>query len=156
MSTNALPKREHEHTRHHNQPVPISPQHTQRPTMSTDIPRETHQGSTPILRKQARVARRRKQALLVIGVVTALAVAVTLMSGGISPGQSDSALTHTIARGDLMVTVEEVIGGTKLERKFDMVVLATGMEPAGVDFKLDEGRSRRNNRSGVLPPVHPN
>lgn len=61
-------------------------------------------------------------------------------------GEKNVALTkgkvakvNQVDDGDLMVTVEDVIGGTKLERKFDMVVLATGMEPTGVDFKLPEG-----------------
>jgi multidrug efflux pump subunit AcrA (membrane-fusion protein) len=43
----------------------------------------------------------------VIAVVGALVAAVALIRGGISPGRSDSALTHTITRGDLVVTVTE-------------------------------------------------
>jgi len=41
-------------------------------------------------------------------------------------------------KGDLTVTAEDVLGGAKIEKTFDMVVLATGMAPAGVDFKLPD------------------
>lgn len=34
------------------------------------------------------------------------------------------------ANGDVVVTAEDVVGGNKLRETFDMVVLATGMEPA--------------------------
>ncbi len=78
MSTNALPKTEH-----------------------------AHKSPFRILPKQALRTRTRKQGLLMVGVVAALAVAAVLMSGGMSPGQVDSALTHTIARSDLVVTVTE-------------------------------------------------
>lgn len=48
------------------------------------------------------------------------------------------------ATGDVLVTAEDIINGLKKEERFDMVVLATGMQPsiAGqglpMDMKLDE------------------
>ncbi|MGE5892586.1 MAG: FAD-dependent oxidoreductase [bacterium] len=35
-----------------------------------------------------------------------------------------------VANGDVVVTAEDVVGGSKIRQTFDMVVLATGMEPA--------------------------
>jgi HlyD family secretion protein len=49
----------------------------------------------------------RKKGLLVISIVAALAAAVALVPGALSPGSADPALTHTITRGDLVVTVTE-------------------------------------------------
>ena len=40
---------------------------------------------------------------------------------------------------DLLVTVEDVLGGEKLKKRFDMVVLATGMQPNGLEAKLPSG-----------------
>ena len=48
------------------------------------------------------------------------------------------------ATGDVLITAEDIIKGVKKEERFDMVVLATGMQPsiAGqdlpMDFKVDE------------------
>jgi len=75
--------------------------------VSTNALPKTENGPTRNRRKQTPGTRRRKQGLLLIAVVAALAAAAALIPGAISPGQSDSALTHTIARGDLVVTVTE-------------------------------------------------
>jgi HlyD family secretion protein len=45
--------------------------------------------------------------LLATGVVAAIAIVATLIAGATSPGESGPRLTHTIARGDLVVTVTE-------------------------------------------------
>ena len=52
-------------------------------------------------------ARLRKRGLLAIGVVVVMALAVALIPGALSTDESGPLLTHTIARGDLMVTVTE-------------------------------------------------
>jgi HlyD family secretion protein len=61
----------------------------------------------PNHRKRTLGTRRRRQGLLVIAAVAVLATAAALIPGAISPGRSDSTLTHTITRGDLVVTVTE-------------------------------------------------
>lgn len=43
------------------------------------------------------------------------------------------------AEQDLLVTVEDVLGGEKQKKRFDMVVLATGMKPNGLDVQLPSG-----------------
>jgi quinone-modifying oxidoreductase subunit QmoA len=37
---------------------------------------------------------------------------------------------------DVTVTVEDVLGGKKVQKTFDMVVLATGMQPTGLEAKV--------------------
>ena len=49
---------------------------------------------------------------------------VTLTKGKVAKIEEDS------ATGDVTVTVEDILGGGKVEATFDMVVLAAGMEPA--------------------------
>jgi len=38
--------------------------------------------------------------------------------------------------GDPIVTVEDVLGGGKIKKQFDMVVLAAGMEPAAKSSRI--------------------
>lgn len=54
---------------------------------------------------------------------------VTLTKGKVAKIEEDS------ATGDVIVTLEDVLAGTKVEQTFDMVVLATGMEPSSVTDK---------------------
>jgi HlyD family secretion protein len=56
---------------------------------------------------KAPVTRRWKRGLLVIGALAVLASAAVLIPGAVSPGDTGSALTHTVTRGDLVVTVTE-------------------------------------------------
>ena len=70
--------------------------------MSTDVfpqQRSNHQSTSP--------HRWRKRGLLTIGVVAAVALAVVLIPGAISSREIGPRLTHTITRGDLIVTVTE-------------------------------------------------
>ncbi len=59
--------------------------------------------------------------------------------------------------GDVTVTVEDVMAGRKVQKTFDMVVLATGMQPAGADLKVpgmaytEEGFAEQGaQRAGVV------
>ncbi|RJQ42204.1 MAG: CoB--CoM heterodisulfide reductase iron-sulfur subunit A family protein [Gaiellales bacterium] len=54
---------------------------------------------------------------------------VTMRKGKVAKIEEDS------ATGDVIVTLEDVFGSGKVEERFDMVVLATGMEPAAVSDK---------------------
>jgi quinone-modifying oxidoreductase subunit QmoA len=54
---------------------------------------------------------------------------VNLKKGKIAKIEEDS------ASGDVIVTAEDILGGGKSEERFDMVVLATGMEPTAVSDK---------------------
>ena len=70
--------------------------------MSTDVfpqQRSNHQGISP--------HRWRKRGLLTIGVVVVVASAVALIRGAGSSRENGPKLTHTITRGDLIVTVTE-------------------------------------------------
>ena len=70
--------------------------------MSTDVfeqQRRNHQNTSP--------HRWRKRGLLMIGVVAVVASAVTLIPGAISSREIGPRLTHTVTRGDLIVTVTE-------------------------------------------------
>ena len=70
--------------------------------MSTDVfpqQRSNHQSTSP--------HRWRKRGLLTIGVVAAVVSAVALIPGAISSREIGPRLTHTITRGDLIVTVTE-------------------------------------------------
>lgn len=55
---------------------------------------------------------------------------VTMRKGKVAKIEEDS------ATGDVIVTLEDVFAGEKMEERFDMVVLATGMEPSAVSDKL--------------------
>jgi multidrug efflux pump subunit AcrA (membrane-fusion protein) len=52
-------------------------------------------------------ARWRKRSLLIIAVLAVVVIAATFIPGAMSPRESGPKLTHTIARGDLVVTVTE-------------------------------------------------
>jgi quinone-modifying oxidoreductase subunit QmoA len=49
---------------------------------------------------------------------------VSLVKGKVAKIEEDA------ATGDPVVTVEDILGGGKINKQFDMVVLASGMEPA--------------------------
>ncbi len=55
---------------------------------------------------------------------------VTLTKGKVAKIEEDA------ATGDPVVTVEDVLGGGKIEKQFDLVVLAAGMEPAAKSGNL--------------------
>ena len=75
--------------------------------MSTDALRETQNGQTRNHRKQGRSTQLRKRGMLAIAVVAVLASAAVLIPGAVSPRESGPALTHTITRGGLVVSVTE-------------------------------------------------
>ncbi len=68
--------------------------------------------------------------------------AVEMVKGKVSKVEEDAGNAGTAGTKDLRVTVEDVLGGKKMTRTFELVVLATGIVPqtAGLpaDFKLDE------------------
>lgn len=76
--------------------------------MSTDVHSETH-ASEDRAAEQDSPSRGRwwKRGVLVVGVVAVIATAASLIPGAISSPETDSSLTHTIARGDLIVSVTE-------------------------------------------------
>lgn len=55
---------------------------------------------------------------------------VSFVKGKVAKIEEDS------ATGDVIVTVEDTLSGKKLHEKFDMVVLATGMEPSTASVKV--------------------
>jgi quinone-modifying oxidoreductase subunit QmoA len=55
---------------------------------------------------------------------------VTMTKGKVAKIEEDA------ATGDVTVTVEDILGGGKIEATFDMVVLAAGMEPAARSANL--------------------
>ncbi len=75
--------------------------------MSTDLLAKTQNSQARNHPDNARGARRWKRGLLVIGVVAVLASAVALIPGAMSQRESGPTLTHTITRGDLVVSVTE-------------------------------------------------
>jgi HlyD family secretion protein len=75
--------------------------------MSTNLVSKTPNTQARNHPRNAPVTRRWKWILLVIGVLAVLASAVALIHGAISARESGSALTHTISRGDLVVSVTE-------------------------------------------------
>ena len=87
--------------------------------MSTDGLTETHSRAETPKRPQPRGSQQRRtprnsspggwwrRGLLASGAVGVAVTVVTLISGAMSPRESGPALTHTIARGDLLVTVTE-------------------------------------------------
>jgi len=81
--------------------------------MSTDILPET-QNLSEIQSSQARGnpqgsagAQRWKRGLLMIAAIAVVAIAAAFIHGAMSPRESGPKLTHTITRGDLLVTVTE-------------------------------------------------
>ncbi|MHC4228647.1 MAG: efflux RND transporter periplasmic adaptor subunit, partial [Planctomycetota bacterium] len=75
--------------------------------MSTDVLPGTQNSQARSDPQKSPGARRWKRGLLVIGVVAALASAVALIPGAMSSRESGPTLTHTIKRGDLVVSVTE-------------------------------------------------
>lgn len=55
---------------------------------------------------------------------------VTMTKGKVAKIEEDA------ASGDPIVTVEDVLGGGKIKKQFDMVVLAAGMEPAAKSTRI--------------------
>ncbi|EFI34270.1 fumarate reductase/succinate dehydrogenase flavoprotein domain protein [Desulfonatronospira thiodismutans ASO3-1] len=67
-------------------------------------------------------------------------------------------ITEDTATGDLVVTAEDIMGGVKKEEKFDLVVLATGMQPSisidglAVEVPRDEsGFITGGEEKGIFP-----
>ena len=58
---------------------------------------------------------------------------ITLTKGKVAKIEENS------ASGDVTVTVEDILGGGKVEATFDMVVLAAGMEPAAKSQNIPAG-----------------
>ncbi len=75
--------------------------------MSTDLYPKTQSSQARSHPQKSPGARWWKLGLLVIGAVVVVAIAATFISGAISPPESGPRLTHTIARGDLVVSVTE-------------------------------------------------
>ncbi|MHC4143251.1 MAG: efflux RND transporter periplasmic adaptor subunit [Planctomycetota bacterium] len=75
--------------------------------MSTDVLPGTQNSQARSDPQKSPGARRWKRGLLVIGVVAALASAVALIPSAMSSRESGPTLTHTIKRGDLVVSVTE-------------------------------------------------
>jgi len=75
--------------------------------MSTDVLAKKQSSQARSRSQKSPGARRWKLGLLVIGAVAVVAIAATFISGAISPPESGPRLTHTIARGDLVVSVTE-------------------------------------------------
>ena len=75
--------------------------------MSTNMHPKTQSSKAHSHPQNSPVARRWKRVLLVIGMVAVLALAVALIPGAMSPRESGPKLTHTITRGDLVVSVTE-------------------------------------------------
>jgi len=73
----------------------------------TDVFPKTRDAKPHGHQQKSPAGRRWKRALLTIGIVAVLASGVALIRGGMSGRQSSTMLTHTIARGDLVVTVVE-------------------------------------------------
>jgi quinone-modifying oxidoreductase subunit QmoA len=55
---------------------------------------------------------------------------VSMVKGKVAKIEEDS------ATGDPIVTVEDMLGGGKVKKQYDMVVLAAGMEPAAKGMRL--------------------
>jgi len=75
--------------------------------MSTNLVSKTPNTQARNHPRNAPVTRRWKWILLVIGVLAVLASAVALIHGAMSARESGTGLTHTISRGDLVVSVTE-------------------------------------------------
>jgi len=75
--------------------------------MSTDVLPKKQSSQARSNPQNAPGARRWKRALLTIAAVAVVALAATFIPGAVSPQQSGPKLTHTITRGDLLVTVTE-------------------------------------------------
>jgi quinone-modifying oxidoreductase subunit QmoA len=55
---------------------------------------------------------------------------------GITLTKGKVAKATEVGGGDVEVEVEDVLSGKKLKKRFDMVVLATGMQPSGADARV--------------------
>lgn len=75
--------------------------------MSIDRLSKTQNAQTRNHSQNASSPRRWKPILFMVGVLVILASAVALIPGAVSPPESGPTLTHTVARGDLVVTVTE-------------------------------------------------
>ena len=75
--------------------------------MSTDLHPKTQSTKTRSNSRNSRGARWWKRGLPVIAVVVVIAIAATFIPGAMSLHESGPTLTHTIARGDLVVSVTE-------------------------------------------------
>jgi len=75
--------------------------------MSTDVLPETQSSQARSTPQNSPGARWWKRGLLTIGGVAVVAIAATFIPGTMSPQESGTKLTHTITRGDLLVTVTE-------------------------------------------------
>ena len=75
--------------------------------MSTDLLEKTQNSRARSHPQKSPGVRRWKRGLLVTGMLAVLASAVALIPGALSPRESGPTLTHTIARGDLVVSVTE-------------------------------------------------
>ena len=75
--------------------------------MSTDLHPKTQSSKARSHPKNSTSARWWKRSLLVIAAVAMVAIAAAFIRGAISPPESGPRLTHTIARGDLVVSVTE-------------------------------------------------
>lgn len=75
--------------------------------MSTNVLTEKQNSQVRNKPQNSRGARWRKRGLLMVGAVAVVAIAAAFIPGAISPQESGPKLTHTITRGDLLVTVTE-------------------------------------------------
>ncbi len=75
--------------------------------MSTDVLPETQNSQARSNPQNSPGARWWKRGLLTIGVVAVVAIAAAFIPGAMSERESGPKLTHTITRGDLVVTVTE-------------------------------------------------
>ena len=75
---------------------------------------------------------------------------VTMIKGKIAKIEEDA------ASGDVIITAEDILGGGKIEKKYDMVVLAAGMEPSAISDEMG-GVSKEDNGfiiSAATPGVY--
>jgi len=75
--------------------------------MSSDVLTETQSSQVCGNGQASRGARRWKRSLLTIGAVIVVVLAAVFIIGAMSERESDPRLTHTITRGDLLVSVTE-------------------------------------------------
>jgi HlyD family secretion protein len=75
--------------------------------MPTDLPQKKQNSQARSNPQDSKGARWPKRGLLVIGAVVVIAIAATFIPGAMSPHESGPTLTHTITRGDLVVSVTE-------------------------------------------------
>ena len=104
-----------------------------RPIVSTDVfsqQRCNHQSFSPY--------RWRKRGLLTIGVVVAVASAVALVPNAGSSRASGPRLTHTITRGDLIVTVTEQ-GALESSENTEIKCMAESLQPTPIIWVIESG-----------------